>query len=261
MIPQEGEHVGSWLVGFDTAVLCLKPLLVEHIALNLRGEIEFVDLRLQFFSGVVAVARWLDRVAIAGGVDGAVLVDCILKCRDGIDQPFDFLPVDIGSSADLREPVGVAPQSGDGVWAVLAAVGVEAEPVVVRKEVGVALDVGDDGLLVGHRVRLLQEGVTRVVVVDDLEGLPEAVTVLLALALVVHPPPPVWVALLEPAVGDELVHLVVVDNPVPDRVRIEAKPFGEVAGLCGWLVQLFGLAFRFESVVSHESLSSVLSIL
>jgi hypothetical protein len=85
-----------------------------------------------------------------------------------------------------------------------------AEPQVVLEEVAVRVDVGDHQLLVDQRVGLLQVGVARVVVDHHLVDAAEPVVVLLAELFVLHPEPPVRVPLGEPAVGGDLVHLLVV---------------------------------------------------
>jgi len=158
-----------------------------------------------------------------------VLVDRVLQRAHSVDQALDLVAVDLRTIGDRRDPVGVALQPRRGVRSALAAVGVQAEPPVVREEVRVGLDVGYHRLLVGGRVRLLEKRVARIVVVDDLERLPEPVAIQLRLPLVVHSPPPVGVPPLEAAVRDQFVHLVVVDDPVPHRVRLQPEPFGERA--------------------------------
>ena len=96
-----------------------------------------------------------------------------------------------------------------------------AEPHVVLEEVAVAVDVGDDHLLVHERVRPHQVGVTRVVVDDEFVDLRQPVRVALVQLLVFHPEPPVRQPGGEAAVRGHLVHLVVGDEleDRPDRVE------------------------------------------
>jgi len=181
-----------------------------------------------------------------------VLVDRVLQRAHSVDQALDLVAVDLRTIGDRRDPVGVALQPRRGVRSALAAVGVQAEPPVVREEVRVGLDVGYHRLLVGGRVRLLEKRVARIVVVDDLERLPEPVAIQLRLPLVVHSPPPVGVPPLEAAVRDQFVHLVVVDDPVPHRVRLQPEPFGERARFRRRYSERLRLAFRFDSLVPHR---------
>jgi len=112
-----------------------------------------------------------------------VLVDVVLQAEDVVDPFLDVSPIDLGILHILPDGVAVAGQHRRGVWIVCK----HPEPLVVREEVRVGLDVRDDGLLVGEFVRLLEKRVGRVVVVDDFERLPAEELALLLLAVVLHP--------------------------------------------------------------------------
>jgi hypothetical protein len=92
----------------------------------------------------------------------------------------------------------------------------------------VAVDVGDDHLLVDERVRLHQVRVARVVVDDELVDLGEPVRVPLGELLVLHAEPPMREARGEPAERRDLVQLVVRDELEDGAKRVEAEAPGRL---------------------------------
>ena len=233
MLLEEGQHVP--LGGGGEAALALDPLLhLPPLPLHGLGGVEVAvhvpgaggearevlpDAALLLVDGVGVRGEGLGTALL--GTVGGVHVHEVLEGERVVEEPLHLLlPVAVGVPPDARPVVRHLVDH--------LAVG-RPEPEVVLEEVGVAVHVGDDDLLVRERVRAHEVGVAGVVVDDELVDLLEAVLVALAQLLVLHPEAPVRVAGREAPVGGDLVERVVVEDLEEGLVEVEAVLLGVAA--------------------------------
>ena len=153
-------------------------------------------------------------------------VDQVLDGQTGVDEAFDRLQA---------VALLVATDAGGVVGHLVDHLPVGVREVhVVLEEVGVAVDVGHDQLLVQHRVALEQVGVGRIVVDHHLVDLVQAVLVALAQLLVLHAEAVVRVARREAAVGRQRVHLLVVDHLEDGAEEGQPELAGDTASIFSW---------------------------
>ena len=215
MIEQESHQVAHRLARKAPGLLTLAP---QFLALGLH-EFRRIDVRVHVVAGAQLgrrlrlVLRGLRR--LGARLEFRVEVDQILEAEGPVQEALDrLLSVAVHEPADLggvvRHPVDHLP------------VGL-AEPHVVLEEVAVAVDVGDDQLVLHQAVRAEQVGVAGVVVDDEFVDLLQPVPVALADLLVLHPVTPVRVARREAAVAGHLVELRVIQHLEDDGKAVEAQ--------------------------------------
>ena len=216
VLDQERQHVALRLLG---KLLLLCPLVLELLALLVEEGLRVDEVR-----HVLAVRlepanldRLLDHlVAALGGKVRRVLIDQVLQREAPVDERLHRLDTHLVD--DAAKPGGVVRHLVHHL-----PVGV-LERVVVLEEVDVAVDVGHHQLLVHVHVGLEQVRVRGIVVDHHLVDLREPVLVSLGELLVLHPEPPVRVAVGEAAVGGHHVDLVVAEDLEDGLVEVEPEP-------------------------------------
>jgi hypothetical protein len=143
-----------------------------------------------------------------------VRVDQVLERQTRVDKHLDGLGT---------VPVAIAVDPGRVVGHLVEHLAVcMRKPRVVLEEITVAVDVGDDELLIEERVGFQQIGVTRVRVDHHLVDLLQTVGVTLGQLLVLGTEPPVGISQRKAAESGQHAHLFVVDNLEDRRKEIEA---------------------------------------
>ena len=96
-----------------------------------------------------------------------------------------------------------------------------AEPQIVFEEVGMAVHVRDDQLLVDQLIRFLQIRIAGIIVDDHFIDPAQPVMMLLAKPFVFHSKSPMRISLGESAVCSDFVHLLVIAHLEDDGEKIE----------------------------------------
>ncbi len=215
VLDEEDEHVPLRLLG---ELLLLRPLLLQLLALLVEEPLGVDELRHVFavrlepphLDGLLG--RLLARL---GGEVRRVLVDEVLQRERAVDERLHRLDA---------HPVDDAPHAGGVVGHLVhhLAVGV-LEGEVVLEEIDVPVDMGHHQLLVHVHVGLEQIGIGRIVVDDHFIDLRQPVLVSLGELLVLHPEPPVRIAVGKAAIGGHHVDLVIVQHFEDGLVEIEPE--------------------------------------